>query len=45
MNVVFEKGDEPSDFRNSLIKPLYEKDDRSECVNYRDRSLGSVGGK
>ena len=25
MNVIFEKGEVPNDFRNTLIKPLYRK--------------------
>ena len=35
MNMIFEKGEEPNDFRKTLVKPLYKKDDKSECRNYR----------
>ena len=34
MNMIFEKGDVPNDFRETLIKPLYKKGDKSECRNY-----------
>ena len=45
MNMVFEKGEVPNDFRETLIKPLYQKGDKSECRNYRSISLVSVGNK
>ena len=35
MNMIFEKGEVPNDFRKTLIKPLYKKGDKSECRNYR----------
>ena len=35
MSIIFEKGELPSDFRKTLIKSLYKKDDKSECGNYR----------
>ena len=43
MNMILEKGDEPSDFRKTLIKPLYKKCNKSECGRYRVISLVSVG--
>ena len=43
MNMIFEKGEVPNDFRKTLIKPLYKKGDKSECRNYRGISLVSVG--
>ena len=45
MNMIFEKGEVPNDFRKTLIKPLYKKGDKSECRNYRGISLVSVGSK
>ena len=45
MNMIFEKGKVPNDFRKTLIKPLYKKGDKSECRNYRGVSLVSVGSK
>ena len=45
MNMIFEKGEVPKDFRKTLIKPLYKKSDKSECRNYRGISLVSVGSK
>jgi len=44
-NVIFEKGEIPNDFRETLIKPLYKKGDNSECHNYRGISLVSVDQK
>ena len=35
----------PSNFRKTLIKPLYKKGDKSECGIYRGISLVSVGSK
>jgi len=29
MNMIFEKGEVPNDFRKTLIKPLYKKGDES----------------
>ena len=34
INMILLKGEVPSDFRKPLIKPLYRKDDKSECGNY-----------
>ena len=45
MNMIFEKGEVPNDFRKTLIKPLCKKGDKSECRNYRGISLVSVGSK
>jgi len=45
MNMIFEKGEVPNDFRKTLIKPLYKKGDKSECRNYRGIILVSVGSK
>jgi hypothetical protein len=45
MNMIFEEGEVPSDFRKILIKLLYKKDDKSECGNYRGISLISLGSK
>ena len=41
MNMFFEKGEIPNDFKKTLIKPLYKKGDNSECRNYRGISLVS----
>ena len=43
--MILEKGEVPSDFREILIKPLYKKDNKSGCGNYRGMSLVSVGKK
>ena len=43
MNMIFEKI--PTNFRKTLIKPLYKKGDKSECRNYRGICLVSVGSK
>jgi hypothetical protein len=45
MNVVVEKGELPSDFRKTLIKPLHKKIVKSECGNYKLIGLVSVGRK
>ena len=45
MNMIFEKGKVPNDFRKILFKPLYKKGDKSECRYYRGISLVSVGSK
>jgi hypothetical protein len=45
MNMIFEQGEVPNDFRKTLIKPLYKKGDKSECGNYRGISLVSVASK
>ena len=45
MNKTSEKGEVPSDFRKTLIKPLYKKNDKSECGYYRGISLVSLGSK
>ena len=45
MNLIFEKGEVPNDFRETLIKPLYKKGDKSECGNYQGISLVSIGSK
>ena len=39
------KKEVPNNSRKTLIKPLYKKDDKSECRNYRGISLVSVGSK
>jgi len=43
MNIIFEKGEVPSNFRETLIKPLFKKGDKDECDNYRDLCLVSLG--
>ena len=43
MDMIFEKGEVPNDFRKSLIKRLYKKTDKGECHNYRGISLVSIG--
>ena len=43
--MIFEKGEVPNDFKKTLIKPLYKKGDKNECVNYRGINLVSVGSK
>ena len=43
--MIFEKGEVPSEFRKTLIKPLHKKGDESECGRYRGVSLVSVGSK
>ena len=35
MNMIFKKGEVPSDFRKAQIKPLNKKGDKSECSSYR----------
>ena len=45
MNMIFEKGEVPNDFRKTLVKPLYKKGDISEGRYYRGISLVSVGSK
>ena len=45
MNTIFEKGEVPSDFRKTLLKPLYKKCGKSGCVNYKGISLVSIGHK
>ena len=45
MNMIFEKGDVPNDFRKTIIKALYKKGDKSECRNHRGILLVSVGCK
>ena len=45
MNMIFEKGEAPSNFRKTLIKSLDKKGDKSDCYNYRGISLVSVGSK
>ena len=42
MNVIEKKGEVPSNFRKTQIKPLYKKGDKSEYGNYRGNSLDSV---
>ena len=34
MNMIFEKGEVPNEFRRTLIKPMCKKGDKSECCNY-----------
>ena len=43
--MIFGKGEVPSDFSKTLIKPLYKKSDKSQCGNYRGISQVSVGSK
>ena len=45
MNAIFEKGEVPSDFKKILIKPLYNKGDKSDCGNNRGIILVYVGSK
>ena len=45
LSMIFEKGEEPSNFRKTLIKPLYKKDDANEWGNYRGISQVSLGSK
>ena len=45
MNMVFEIGEVPSNFRKTLIKPRYQKVDKREGGNYRGISLVSVVSK
>ena len=45
MNMIFEKGEVPNDFRKNLITLLYKKGDKSECRNCQGISLVSVGSK
>jgi hypothetical protein len=33
MNMIFEKKEVPRDFRETLIKPQYNKEDEDECCN------------
>ena len=40
--MIFEKGEVPSNFRKTIVKPLYKKGDKSECGNYRGIRLVSV---
>ena len=41
MNMIFKKGEVPNDFRKTLIKRMH----KSECCNYPDNSLASLGSK
>ena len=45
MNMIFEKEEVPSDFRKTLIKPLYNTGDKSKCGNCRGISMFSVGSR
>ena len=45
MNMIFEKGEAPSDFRKTLIKPLYKKGGKSKCGNYRAINVVFVSSK
>ncbi|XP_065565861.1 uncharacterized protein LOC136030718 [Artemia franciscana] len=45
LNMIFEAGEVPRDFRKILIKPLYKKGFKNERDNYRGISLISVGTK
>ena len=45
MNMIFEKGEVPSDFRITLIKALYKIGYNNECGNYCGISLLSVCSK
>ena len=43
MNIIFEKGEVPYNFKKILIEPLYKKGDKSECGDYQGIRLVSVG--
>ena len=45
MNMIFEKGELPSDFRKTLIESLYRKGHMRECGNYKGYSLVSGSNK
>ena len=45
MNMIFVKGEVPSNFNNTIIKSLYKKADKSDCCIYSSISLVSVGSK
>ena len=45
MNDVFEKEELPTNSRENLIQSYCKKSDKSECGNYRDLGLISVGSK
>ena len=45
MNMIFEKREVPNDFRKTIIKPLYKKGDKGECLNYWSISLVSLDTK
>ena len=45
MNMIFEKGSVPTNFGKTPIKPLCDKGYKSECGNYIDINLVSVGSK
>ena len=45
-NMAFERGVVPEDWRYAVIVPVYkDKEERTECKNYRGISLLSVVGK
>ena len=41
LNMIFEKGEVPNDFKKTLIKLLSKKGDKNESRNYRGISLVS----
>ena len=43
INIISGKGEVPSDFRKTLVKPLYERGDKTECGYYRGIGLVSLG--
>ena len=45
MRMIYEKGEVPSDFTYTLIKPLYKKSDKSEFDSCRGTSLASIDSK
>ena len=44
-NIVWGEGVAPSDWKNAVIIPVYKKDSRLDCMNYRGINLMSVVGK
>ena len=44
-NIVWREGVAPSDWKNAVIIPVYKKDSRLDCMNYRGINLMSVVGK
>ena len=45
LNMVWNEGMAPSDWRNAVIVPVYKKGSRLDCTNYRGISFMSVVGK
>ena len=42
MNIIFEKGKIPNDFRKTLVKPLYKKGDKKTFDSVDVRTLANV---